>query len=83
MPEDEEGVKQSLQKYLNAVEQVKKLIHGRGTDISKHAYTDEEMQALRIALKEEAEAKKEYFTLVFERLNWSEKEIQEWMKKNI
>ena len=83
MPDSEEEVKQSLQRYLRAVEQVKKLIHDQDAGIGKDIYTDEEIEALRTALKEEAEAKREYFTLVFGRLKWSEKETQEWMDKNI
>lgn len=83
MPDKEEEIKTALQKYLEAVEEVKKLIHYGDIDSEEYNYKDEEIEALRTVLKEETEAKKTYFTLVFERLKWSEKEINEWMEKNI
>jgi len=79
----EEEVRGALQEYLEATEEVKKLIHYRGTEADSSTYTEEEFETLRNALKKEAEAKRKYFTLVFERLQWSQKEINEWMEKNI
>ena len=76
-------MRESLQEYLQAMEEVKKLIHYRYIEANESFYTEEEFEILRNALKKEAEAKKKYFTLVFERLQWSQKEIDEWIEKNI
>ena len=83
MFDNEEEMKQALQAYLKAVEEVKKLIRYSEAESGLHNYKEEDIEALRTVLKEETEAKKKYFTIVFERLQWSQNQIDEWMEKNI
>ena len=84
MAENEEEIKTALHEYLEAVEKVKKLIQYEqmGFDNGEEN-SRQKMEFLREVLKAEVEAKKKYFSFVFSRMSWSQKEIDEWMEKNI
>lgn len=85
MLNNEEDIKKALREYLEAAEEVKKIIHYRELETDKSTYSEEEFEALRRLLKKEKEAKRRFFALLFEKLkvNWSQEEIDKWMEKNI
>jgi len=82
---NEEDVKKALREYLQAAEEVKRLIHYREPEGDKSVYSEQEFETLRELLKKEKETKKSFFTLLFEKLkvNWSQEEIDKWMEENI
>jgi len=82
---NEEDVKKALREYLQAAEEVKRLIHYREPEADKSVYSEQEFETLRELLKKEKETKKSFFTLLFEKLkvNWSQEEIDKWMEENI
>ena len=85
MFENEDEIKIALQEYLKVARQVRNLITAKEAEPNTSAYSEQEFEELRSLLSKEKEAKKKFFTLLFEKLkvNWSQEEIEKWMEDNI
>ena len=78
----QDEIKKVLNEFLKARDEVDKIIfHGElkaGEPI--HYYTTEEFDALAKAFEKENEANKKYHILLFQKLGWSKKDIDDWLK---
>lgn len=75
----EDPVKKALDELLKITNELDKL---RQPGAPTHDYTEEEKETLYNLLKQEKEAKKKYYALLFQKLQWPKDEIDTWLKQS-